>query len=72
MPPNIMPQRAILANIIIAPAMVAASDTLSLLAGGAQTAASMNARAQNFYALNADMEFMTHPLETVKLYRTSK
>ena len=52
--------------------MVAASDRLSLLAGSAQTAASMNALARNSYALNADMEFMTHPLETVKLYRMRK
>jgi hypothetical protein len=51
---------------------VAASDTLSLLAGSARTAASMNVGAQNPNALNADMEFMTRPLETVKLYRKAK
>lgn len=55
-----------------APAMVAASDRLSLLAGSAQTAASISARAHNPNALNPDMEFMTHPLETVKLYRMNK
>ena len=54
------------------PALVAASATRSLLAGGVQTIASMTARAQNPDALNADMEFMTDPLETVKLYRRAK
>jgi hypothetical protein len=52
--------------------MVAASGTLSLLAGGAQTSALTIARAQNPNALNADMEFMTGPLESVKLYRVPK
>jgi hypothetical protein len=55
-----------------ATAMVGASRTLSLRAGSARTAASINARARNPNVLNADMEFMTRPLETVKLYRTSK
>jgi C-terminal processing protease CtpA/Prc len=61
-----------LAGSCPAATLVAASDTLSLLAGSAQTAASMNAPAQNPNALNADMEFMTRPLETVKLYRITK
>jgi carboxyl-terminal processing protease len=61
-----------LAGTCPAAALVAVSDTLSRLAGSAQTAASMNARAQNPNALNADMEFMTRPLETVKLYRMAK
>jgi carboxyl-terminal processing protease len=61
-----------LAGSCPAPATVAASGTLSLLAGSAQTAASMNVGAQNPNALNADMEFMTRPLETVKLYRKAK
>ena len=61
-----------LAGSCPAPATVAASDTLSLLAGSARTAASMNVGAQNPNALNADMEFMTRPLETVKLYRKAK
>ncbi len=52
--------------------LVAASDPLSLFAGSAQASASMNAGAQNPNALNADMEFMTRPLETVKLYRGAK
>jgi hypothetical protein len=55
-----------------AAATVAASDLLSLRARGALTSASMNARLQNPYALNADMEFMTRPLETVKLYRKAR
>ncbi len=55
-----------------APTLVAASDALSPVAGNARTGASMNARAQNPNALNADMEFMTRPLETVKLYRKAK
>ena len=55
-----------------APTLVAAADTLSLFAGSAQTAASMYTPAQNPTALNADMEFMTRPLETVKLYRMTK
>ncbi|MBE0622530.1 MAG: peptidase S41 [Burkholderiales bacterium] len=55
-----------------APTMVAASDRLSLRAAGAQAGASMNAFAQNPNALNADMEFMTNPLESVKLHRMSK
>lgn len=54
------------------PTIAAASDTLSLLAGGAQTSASMNAGAKNPNALNTDMEFIRHPLESVKLYRMSK
>lgn len=61
-----------LAGICPAPTMVAAPDTLSLPAGSARTTASMNARAHNPNALNADMEFMTRPLETVKLYRTAR
>jgi hypothetical protein len=61
-----------LAGICPATTMVAAPGTLSLLAGSPQTTASMNARAHNPNALNADMEFMTRPLEAVKLYRTSK
>ena len=61
-----------LAGSCPAPALLVASDTLSQLAGSAQTTASMNARAQNPNALNADMEFMTRPLETVKLYREAK
>ncbi len=52
--------------------MVAASDRLLLRAGGAQAGASINAFAQNPNALNADMEFMTNPLESVKLHRMSK
>ena len=55
-----------------APTLVAASATHSLLAGSAQRAASMNAPAQNPNALNADMEFITRPLEAVKLYRMTK
>ena len=55
-----------------APTMVAASDRLSLPAGSAHTTATTNASPQNSNALNADMEFMTGPLETVKLYRTTK
>ena len=55
-----------------APTMLAASDRLSLPAGSAHTAATTNASPQNSNALNADMEFMTGPLETVKLYRTTK
>jgi len=55
-----------------APTMAAASAALSLRAGSAQTAASMNAPAQNPNALNADMEFITRPLETIKLYRMTK
>lgn len=54
------------------PTLVAASDRLSLLAGSAPTAAAINARAQHPNALDPDMEFMTHPLETVKLYRRTK
>ena len=52
--------------------MVAASDTSSPTWGSAQTTASMDAPAQNPGAPNADMEFMTRPLETVKLYRGAK
>lgn len=55
-----------------APTMVAASDALSPLAGSAQTIASMSAPAPSGNALNADMEFMIRPLETVKLYRATK
>ena len=55
-----------------APTMLAASDRLSLPAGSAHTTATTNASPQNSNALNADMEFMTGPLETVKLYRTTK
>lgn len=55
-----------------AAALAAASDTRSPLAGSAQAIASMNARAQSPDALNADMEFMTRPLETVKLLRRRK
>ncbi|MGP1680004.1 MAG: S41 family peptidase [Burkholderiales bacterium] len=55
-----------------APTLMAASDRLSQAADNAQAGAAMNALTQNPYALNADMEFMTHPLETVKLYRTAK
>jgi hypothetical protein len=54
------------------PALAAAPRVLSQLARGAQATASMNARAQNPNALNADMEFMTRPLESVKLYRKGK
>lgn len=61
-----------LAGSCPAPTLVAAADTLSLLAGSAQTAASMYTPAQNPNALNADMEFMTRPLEAVKLYRMTK
>jgi hypothetical protein len=39
------------------------------MAASDRTIASIVARAQNPYAMNADMEFVTHPLETVKLYR---
>ena len=55
-----------------APALAAASAALSLPAVGAQTADSTNAPAPNPFALNADMEFVTRPLETVKLYRMPK
>ncbi len=55
-----------------AAAMAAASDRFSLPAGGAQAGASVSAPAQNPNALNADMEFMTRPLETIKLYRRAK
>jgi carboxyl-terminal processing protease len=55
-----------------AAAIALASDTLSLRAGAAQASAAMNARLQNPNALNADMEFMTRPLETVKLYRKTR
>jgi hypothetical protein len=61
-----------LAGSCPAPPLAAASARLSLLAGGAQTAASTNARAPNPNALNADMEFMTRPLESIKLYRANK
>ena len=61
-----------LTGVCPTPTMVAASGRLSLLAGGAQTSAAMNAPAQNSNALNADMEFMTNALETVKLYRIAK
>ena len=49
-----------------------AFGTPSLPAGSARTALSMNVRARNPNALNADMEFMTRPLESVKLYRKAK
>jgi hypothetical protein len=55
-----------------AAAIALASDAHSLRAGGAQASAAMNARLQNPYALNADMEFMTRPLESVKLYRKTR
>jgi hypothetical protein len=61
-----------LAGSCPAPALLATTGTLSLVAGSARTAASMNVRAQNPNALNADMEFMTRPLETVKLHRIGK
>lgn len=65
-----------LAGSCPAAAPVAASDALSLragsVAGSAQTTNSMNAPAQNSNALNADMEFMKRPLDTVKLYRGAK
>ena len=54
------------------PTLVAAAPSLSLLAGSAQTDASMYTPAQNPNAQNADMEFMTRPLEAVKLYRMTK
>jgi hypothetical protein len=53
-------------------ATVLASDTHSLLGSNARATASMNERLQSANALNADMEFMTRPLETVKLYRKAK
>lgn len=61
-----------LAGSCPASTLVAASGALSLPAGGARTAASLNAGARNPNALNADMEFLTRPLEAVKLYRISK
>lgn len=54
------------------PTLVAASDRLSPDAHSAQAGAAMSALAQNPNALNADMEFMTNPLESVKLQRMSK
>ena len=61
-----------LAGSCPAVATVFAAEALSLRAGSAQTSASMNAGVHNPYALNADMEFMTSPLETIKLYRKAK
>jgi len=49
-----------------------AANTRALRAGSVQAGASMNAAAYKPYALNADMEFMTSPLETIKLYRKAK
>ncbi len=61
-----------LAGSCPAPPPAAAPDTLMLAAGSARISASMNVRAQNSSAPNADMEFVTRPLETVKLYRRAK
>ena len=61
-----------LAGSCPAAALVAASGTRSLRAGSAQAIAPMDARVQSPDALNADMEFMTRPLETVKLYRRAR
>ena len=55
-----------LAGRCSAPTLLATPRALS------QAAASMNASAQNSNALNPDMEFMSGPLETVKLYRGGK
>lgn len=61
-----------LAGSCPAPANAAASGTFAPLAAGAPTTNSMVAGVRNPGALNADMEFMTRPLETVKLYRLSQ
>lgn len=61
-----------LAGSCPAAALAAASDAFSPLAAGALDAASIGAPAQNSNAPNPDMEFMTRPLETIKLYRINK
>lgn len=61
-----------LAGSCPAAAMAVASDAFSPLAAGALDAASINAPAQRSGALNPDMEFMTRPLETIKVYRVAK
>jgi len=54
------------------PTLMAASATMPTVADSAQSSASIDARVQNPSALNGDMEFMTNPLETVKLYRRDR
>jgi len=61
-----------LAGTCPAPTLVAASNAHSLAAGGARISASMNARAPDSDARDADIEFTTRPLESVKLYRSAR
>lgn len=51
---------------------MAAAEPLSFSAGGAAAGAATALDARRPGALNADMEFMTHPLESVKLYRMGR